>query len=144
MDVCKARETKGLQMRAALFRALVALTLLGIGCMEPSDDLLDHCDHVTQVQVFDSRGQVLWQIETRDIRRICTIRYGAVPARFTQVVPVAGVPRPFRTNERIFVQRAMTNGWVRSDCNAVSARSLECAGYNGGPLNSPDRTFHGL
>src|SRR5947207_10801131 len=51
--------------------------------------------------------------------------------------------RDFGPNERIFVRRITTEGWVRSDCNAASEHSLLCGGYIAGPHSSPDTDFHG-
>src|SRR5258707_11270648 len=116
-------------MKLVLSFALTCLVLLVGACMESSDDLLGGCERVREFQVYDQRGNLIWQIQTNAPREICSIHYGTVPAAFVQVVPPSGSPRLLHANERVFVQRTTGDRFVRHDCSATSGRSVACAGY---------------
>jgi hypothetical protein len=53
---------------------------------------------------------------------------------FVQMTPAIGLPRAFVLNERLTVERINVDGWVRTDCSAVTERTVICAGYIAGPL----------
>ena|ERR1700686_14037 len=114
------------------FACVVAIAVWS--CSNDSENLLPRCETVRSLQVTDSGGRVLWRIEAVKPRDICEIRYGQTPAQFAQITPSVGLPRGFASNERLTVECIMVDGWVRSDCSAVTKQTMTCAGYIAGPL----------
>ena len=113
---------------------ICVVTIVIGGCSNDSENLLSRCEIVRSLQVTDSGGHVLWRIETGKPRDICEIRYGQTPTKFAQITPAGGLPRAFASNERLTVELITLDAWVRSDCSAVTNRTMICAGYIGGPL----------
>jgi hypothetical protein len=112
----------------------VVLTIAIGGCSHESENLLPRCERLRSLQVIDAGGRVLWKIEAVKPREICDIAYGQTPSQFAQLTPSAGSPRAFVLHEGLTVERVTIDGWVRTDCSAVTRRTMICAGYIAGPL----------
>lgn len=120
------------QMTRRIAIGCVGLLIVMSGCSKGSDNLLPRCETVRSLQVRDSGEHVLWRIETAEPREICEITYGQTPTHFVQMTPARGSPRTFVMNERLTVERITADGWVRTDCSAVTKRTIICAGYIAG------------
>jgi hypothetical protein len=61
---------------------------------------------VRLIQVEETKGRILWRVRSplgRAAATLGVVRYGAVPPGFAQEIPVAGVPRPFLTDELLTI-----------------------------------------
>ena len=61
---------------------------------------------VRLIQVEETKGRILWRVRSplgRAAATLGVVRYGVVPPGFAQEIPVAGVPRPFLTDELLTI-----------------------------------------
>lgn len=122
-------------------RVLVLVIALTTGCWLEhrcsEDDLLTWkgAEPVSTFRVIDERHVVLWQIERAASMPLEEVRYGTVPAGFTQTIPSRGThPRAFVKGERISTETLTSRSYAIHEGVATGAKSF-CGGfYQTGPI----------